>query len=233
MKKVISFAFVKTVPVLCGYLFLGIAFGVLLQKAGYPFLWALLSSVFIYAGSIQFVLVSFLGGNISLITIVIMTLLINSRHIFYGLSFIERFQTMGKFKPYMIFSLTDETYSILCSTKVPEYMDEKKVLFFMALFDHLYWITGSVLGGLLGEVLPFDTMGIDFAMTALFVCIFVEQWQNFHSHIPAITGMISALICLVLLGPDNFILPSLLATISILMLCKNKIEGAEGKEGLS
>lgn len=223
MRQTVRFAFYKTIPVLLGYLFLGLAFGLLLQEAGYSFWWALLSSGIVYAGSIQFVLVEFLSGGTGLLTVAVMTLLINSRHAFYGLSFVEKFRKMKTY-PYMIFSLTDETYSLLCSLKVPEGIDEKKAMFLIALFDQLYWVTGSVLGAALGQVLPFDMTGIDFAMTALFVTIFVDQWREAKSHLPAIVGLCSAAVCLLIFGSSNFILPSLIITVGILMALKGRLE---------
>ena len=223
MRQTVRFAFYKTIPVLLGYLFLGLAFGLLLQEAGYSFWWALLSSGIVYAGSIQFVLVEFLSGGTGLLTVAVMTLLINSRHAFYGLSFVEKFRTMKTY-PYMIFSLTDETYSLLCSLKVPEGIDEKKAMFLIALFDQLYWVAGSVLGAALGQVLPFDMTGIDFAMTALFVTIFVDQWREAKSHLPAIVGLCSAAVCLLIFGGSNFILPSLIITVGILMALKGRLE---------
>ncbi len=223
MRQTVRFAFYKTIPVLLGYLFLGLAFGLLLQEAGYSFWWALLSSGIVYAGSIQFVLVEFLSGGTGFLTVAVMTLLINSRHAFYGLSFVEKFRKMKTY-PYMIFSLTDETYSLLCSLKVPEGIDEKKAMFLIALFDQLYWVTGSVLGAALGQVLPFDMTGIDFAMTALFVTIFVDQWREAKSHLPAIVGLCSAAVCLLIFGGSNFILPSLIITVGILMALKGRLE---------
>ena len=223
MRQTVRFAFYKTIPVLLGYLFLGLAFGLLLQEAGYSFWWALLSSGIVYAGSIQFVLVEFLSGGTGFLTVAVMTLLINSRHAFYGLSFVEKFRKMKTY-PYMIFSLTDETYSLLCSLKVPEGIDEKKAMFLIALFDQLYWVAGSVLGAALGQVLPFDMTGIDFAMTALFVTIFVDQWREAKSHLPAIVGLCSAAVCLLIFGGSNFILPSLLITVGILMALRGRLE---------
>ena len=223
MRQTVRFAFYKTIPVLLGYLFLGLAFGLLLQEAGYNFWWVLLSSGIVYAGSIQFVLVEFLSGGTGLLTVAVMTLLINSRHAFYGLSFVEKFRKMKTY-PYMIFSLTDETYSLLCSLKVPEGIDEKKAMFLIALFDQLYWVAGSVLGAALGQVLPFDMTGIDFAMTALFVTIFVDQWREAKSHLPAIVGLCSAAVCLLIFGGSNFILPSLIITVGILMALKGRLE---------
>lgn len=226
MKQYIRYAFYKTIPVLLGYLFLGLAFGLLLQKGGYSFWWALLSSTIIYAGSIQFVLVSFLAGGTSLPVVAVMTLLINSRHAFYGLSFVEKFRRMKTY-PYMVFSLTDETYSLLCSTKVPKELDEKKVFFLISLLNQCYWVTGSVLGAALGEILPFDMTGIDFAMTALFVTIFVDQWREAKTHLPALIGLCSAVLCLFIFGGSNFILPSLIITVTLLMTLRKPIEKRE------
>ena len=223
MRQTVRFAFYKTIPVLLGYLFLGLAFGLLLQEAGYSFWWALLSSGIVYAGSIQFVLVEFLSGGTGFLTVAVMTLLINSRHAFYGLSFVEKFRKMKTY-PYMIFSLTDETYSLLCSLKVPEGIDEKKAMFLIALFDQFYWVAGSVLGAALGQVLPFDMTGIDFAMTALFVTIFVDQWREAKSHLSAIVGLCSAAVCLLIFGGSNFILPSLIITVGILMALRGRLE---------
>ena len=158
--KHIGFAFHKTIPVMLGYLFLGMAFGLLLQNAGYNFLWAFLSSLIIYAGSMQFVLVTLLTGGVGLIHTALMTLFINGRHIFYGLSFVEKYKKMGKAYPYLVFSLTDETYSVLCGTHVPEDMDEKKVFFWISFLDQCYWVIGSTLGGLAGQYITFDSTGI-------------------------------------------------------------------------
>lgn len=220
----LRFAGEKTLPVLFGYLFLGIAFGVLLQQAGYGVGWALAISSCVYAGSIQFVMVGFLSGGAGFASIALMTLLINSRHLFYGLSFIEKFRRMGKLRPYLIFSLTDETYSLLCSLKMPPELDEREVFFTISLLDQLYWVAGSVLGSVLGSLIPFDTTGIDFAMTALFVVIFVEQWLEAKSRLPAVIGLVSSVLCLLLVGPEHFILPALLVTVTVLLLCKNRLQ---------
>lgn len=220
MKKDLKYAFIQTVPVLCGYLFLGFAFGLLLQQAGFHALWAFFISCVVYAGSMQFVLVGLLSGGASLLSVALLTLSINCRHIFYGLSFIEKFKAMKKAYPYMVFSLTDETYSLLCSVQVPNSLSEKRVFFFIAFLDQLYWIAGSVLGAGAGEILPFNTEGIDFAMTALFVVIFVEQWLSFRNHIPACVGLFCGVLSLVLLGPDAFLLPALLVSVLLLTLLR-------------
>lgn len=231
MKKELTFAFRRSIPVLFGYLFLGIAFGLLLQSAGYSFLWALFSSLFVYGGSIQFALVGLLSGGASFITTAIMTLSINSRHIFYGLSFIEKFKSMGKLRFYMIFSLTDETYSLLCSTAVPEELNEHKTLFYIALLNQLYWICGSVLGALMGQIIPFNSEGIEFAMTALFVVIFVEQWIASKNHMPAVIGAVCGVVSLIIAGPEGFILPALIATVAFLTIFRAvKPAGKEAAE---
>lgn len=224
-KRLLQYGFLQTLPVLCGYLFLGMAFGVLLQKAGYGIGFAFLISLIVYAGSMQFVLIGLLTSGASLLTAALMTLSINSRHIFYGLSFIEKFQSMGKKGIYMVASLTDETYSVLCGMKVPKELEqnEKKLFFLVALLNHLYWIIGSILGAGIGQVLPFDTTGIDFAMTALFVVIYIEQWLDSPDKFPAILGISFAILSLVLFGKDKFLLPALIGTVSILWICsKNK-----------
>ena len=216
-KKAIKAAFPVTIPVLLGYLFIGIAFGVLLQNKGYHFGWAVLMSLCVYAGSMQFVAINFFVPGVNLVSVILMTLMVNARHVFYGLSMLRPFQKMGKWKPYMIFSLTDETYSLLCGARVPEGVDGNRFFFSIALLDQLYWIAGSALGGIAGSLLPFDTTGIDFAMTALFVVIFVEQWLAGGSKFPALAGVGAAVFCLVLFGPDHFILPAMAGIVFLLL----------------
>ena len=223
MKKALRSAFTVTIPVLCGYLFIGFAFGVMLRDIGYTSPWAFLCSLTIYAGSGQYLLVSLLASGASLVTVAVMTLLLNCRHIFYGLSFLETFHQMGARKWYMIFSLTDETYSLLCSLKVPEGVDPSAMRFWVAILDQSYWIGGSVLGAIIGGVLPFDTTGIDFAMTSLFTVIFVEQWLSTKCHIPALMGLAAAAVSLAILGPSNFILPAMLAICVMLVAMRGRL----------
>lgn len=220
-------AFKNSLPILFAYIFLGMAFGLLLHQAGFNWPWALLTSVLVYAGSLQFVLVSLLAGGAPLVQVAVMSFLINSRHMFYGLSFIEKFNGMGKVKPYMIHSLTDETYSVLTGVKIGDEEDEGSVFFLTSLFNHSYWVMGSVLGALVGSSLPVELPGIEFSMTALFTVIFTEQWLTMKNHLPALTGLVSSIVCLLLLGPDHFILPSLAATVAILMLLKTKLGGED------
>ncbi len=225
----IQYAFRQSIPVMLGYIFLGIAFGLMLQDAGYHFMWAFAISVVVYAGSMQFVMVTLLSGGASLFYTAIMTLFINGRHIFYGFSFIERYRSMGKVYPYMVFSLTDETYSVLCRTKVPPEMDEKKVMFLISFFNQCYWIAGSVIGGLAGQLITFDSTGIDFSMTALFVAIVVEQWRESKSHVPATAGFLMSLLFLFVFGADRFILPSLLMSVIILIAARKHLDGKEAQ----
>lgn len=227
-KEEISFALVQTVPVLLGYLCMGSAFGLMLHDAGYHFLWALVCSIFIYAGSMQFVLVTLLTSGASLIYSAIITLFINGRQMFYGLSLLDKFKGMGKAYPYMICSITDETYTLLCNVHVPEKLDEKKVYFCISLFDHLYWIAGCVGGAIIGELFKFNTTGVDFSMTALFIVIIINQWKETKSHVPVYLGALVALVFLFLLGPDYFLLPSMLVVCLFLVLFKKIIVNVEG-----
>lgn len=230
MKEELTFAFRRSIPVFFGYLFLGIAFGLLMQSAGYGFVWSGLSSVFIYAGSGQFALVGWLSGGAALLTMALLTLSINSRHIFYGLSFIEKFKSMGKRGTYMILSLTDETYSLLCSTVVPKELDEDKTFFYIALLNQIYWVLGSLLGALIGQLNAFNSEGIEFSMTALFTVIFVEQWLSSKNHLPAIFGAVCGVVSLLAVGADKFVLPALVGTVALLSLLRAVRPETKGAE---
>lgn len=222
-KQTLRLAFRASIPVMAGYLVLGLGFGVLLQDQGYGFVWAFLMSLTIYAGSMQYAALDLISGGASLITTALMTLMINARHFFYGLSMLDKYQDTGKAKPYLIFSLTDETYSLVCSP-APAGADEKGYYLLVSLFDQIYWIAGSVLGGLLGPILPFDSTGMDFAMTALFVVIFVEQWLSTREHIPAVLGVGISVVCLLLLGPSQFVIPAMVLITLALALLRGRLE---------
>ena len=203
---------------MAGYVVLGIGFGILLKDAGYGLFWSFLMSLTIYAGSMQYVAVSLLTSGAALITVALTTLLVNARHLFYGLSMIENYKGSGKKKPYLIFSLTDETYSLLCGDQIPEAANKHWYQFFVSCFNQCYWILGSVLGSLVGTLLPFDTAGIEFSMTALFVTVFVEQWLTTQNHWPAIIGLVASGVCLVIFGADRFLLPAMII-ITLALLC--------------
>lgn len=217
-------AFPYTIPVLTGYLFIGIAFGVMYADKGYSFLWAILMSLLVYAGSGQYLAVNFFVPGISFLQVIFLTLMVNVRHIFYGLSLLEKFNRMGKKRWYMIFGLTDETYSLLCTTKIPEGVDEEKFLFAIATLDQSYWVVGSAIGAIAGTLIPFDSTGIDFAMTALFLVIFVEQWMEKKNRIPAVMGVCAAFVCLQIFGADKFVLPSMILIIVMLFLGRSRLE---------
>lgn len=208
------YAFKKTLPVMAGYIFLGIAFGVLLEEAGYGWIWALVMSLFIYAGSLQFAMVPLLASCASPLTMVFTTFFVNARHLFYGLSFIDSFKKL-KSRPYMIFALTDETYSVLCGVKDDKESEGTWLL--IAVFDHLYWIIGSVTGSLLGRAIPFDLTGIDFSMTALFIVILLEQILSNpkKNRKVAIASLSASIILLMLLSPERFLLPAMIITVAV------------------
>lgn len=226
-KRTLKKAFKDSLPILAGYLALGIGFGVLLHSKGYSFLWALLMSCTIYAGAGQYAAVDLLSSGASLITTAVMTLIINARHFFYGFSLLDKYKGTGKAKPYMIFALTDETYSLVCTAKIPEGIDEKKYYLFLSVLDQLYWITGCTIGALLGTFIPFDSTGIDFAMTALFVVIFVEQWLSTKEHLPAILGAATTLVCLFVFGAQYFIIPSMAFIAVELVIFRKRFEKSQ------
>ena len=219
-------AFYRSLPVMAGYVVLGTGFGILLRTAGYGVLWAFAMSVFIYAGSMQYVGVGLLSGGSSVVTVAITTLMVNARHLFYSISMLDKYKKSGKYKPYMIFALTDETYSLLSCDEIPDEDDADLYRFLVSLFNHIYWVTGSVTGSLLGMVIPFSTKGIEFSMTALFIASFTQQWIERKDHIPAVTGVVSTFLCLVIFGSERFLIPSMLMITLVLTLFRRKKEDA-------
>jgi 4-azaleucine resistance transporter AzlC len=224
MKNTIKTALIKSLPVMAGYVVLGTGFGILLKQAGYGPVWAFLMSLTIYAGSMQYVGVSLLTAGASLITVALTTLMVNARHLFYGLSMLDKYKNAGRKKPYLIFALTDETYSLLCGNSTPEGVDRKWYSFFVSLFNQSYWVLGSVLGSVIGTMLSFDTAGIEFSMTALFVTVFVEQWLTTKDHRPALVGLGCSALCLAIFGAGSFLIPTMIAITAALMLLR---KGAE------
>ena len=231
-RKSLAAAFPHTVPVLMGYLSIGIVFGWMLSAAGFHPIWSAVMSLTIYAGSGQYLGVELLAKAAPLADAAFLTLILNFRHLVYGLSMLEKFRGMGWRKLYMIFSLTDETYALLAGTVAPEGVDEKDFYFSIALLDHLYWIAGSVIGAAAGALITVNTEGIDFAMTALFLVIAVEQWQSNERHAPVFLGAAGTLACLLLFGPDNgrFLIPALLILVAGLLLLRPWLEGPAAPE---
>lgn len=220
-KQAFRTAFLDTIPVLTGYLFLGMGFGILLNESGYGPLWAFFMGLFIFAGSGQYLAVSLLSSGASLISAAIATLLVNARHIFYGISLLDTYQSAGKKKPYLIFALTDETYSLVTQNQPPEGMSRHQYCFLVSVLNHIYWICGCVLGALAGALIPISFEGVEFVLTALFVTMFVEQWISTKNHLPALIGVVSTALCLAIFGSEIFLIPSM-ALIAILLTVSRK-----------
>ena len=221
MKKVIKPAFTATLPVMAGYLILGFGFGIIIKANGYSIALAAAMSIFIYAGSMQYVAIGLMTGGASLITTALTTLMVNIRHLFYGVSMLEKYQQTGKAKPYLIFALTDETYSLVCGV-LPNIAPEDRTHYelLVSLLNHLYWITGSVAGAVAGSLIQFNSQGIDFALTALFLTVFTDQWLNSRKHGPALIGLGASILCLLIFGAENFLIPTMLIIALALSLYK-------------
>lgn len=218
-----KYAFIKSLPIMAGYLVIGFGFGILLYNKGYSFTWALFMSAFIYAGSLQYIGIELLASSASLISIALISLLVNARHLFYGISMLKSYEKTDKIKPILIATLTDETYSLVCSNNFPEFIDRKKYYLYISVLNYLYWIIGSLGGNLIGSTFSFNTVGIEFSMTALFLVVFIEQWENQKNHLPAILGLITSILCLYFFGKDNFLIPSMLIIPILLIIFKNSL----------
>ncbi len=227
-KKTFKYAFLKSLPVMAGYLVLGAGFGILLQSNGYSILLALIMSATIYAGSMQYVAVDLLTGGASLIVAAMMTLMINLRHVFYGITMLDKYRNIGKTKPYLIFALTDETFSLVCAPNLPKDVDEKKYYLFLSMLNQSYWIIGSFVGALIGQTVAFNTAGVEFSMTALFVVIFIEQWESTKQHLPALGGLSISIICLFIFGASDFLIPAMLGITVFLFAARKHLEKKEG-----
>ena len=220
-------AFPLTLPVMAGYLVLGMGFGILLQSKGYHFGWAILMSLTIYAGSMQYVAVDLLSGGATPVATALMTLMVNARHLFYGISMLDKYRTLGRKRWMMIFELTDETYSIVCSHEPPEGVDRGRFFLAISMLDQSYWVVGCTIGAILGAVVPIDFTGVDFAMTALFLVIVTEQWLTNKNHLPALVGIGASVVCLVLFGADNFIIPAMIVITLALSLLRRYMPAEE------
>ncbi|MGN0378692.1 MAG: AzlC family ABC transporter permease [Butyrivibrio sp.] len=225
--KAFKAAFPHTVPILAGFLFLGAAYGIYMNVSGFGFWYPMIMSLTIFGGSLEFVAVSMLLAPFAPVQTFIMTLLIQARHIFYGISMLDKFKGLGRKKIYLIFGMCDETFSINCTAKIPEDVDRGWFMFFVTLLNQLYWVAGATIGGLAGSLLTFNTEGLDFVMTAMFVVIFLEQWKKEKQHYSAFIGLGSAVLCLLIFGPDNFMLPTMACILVLLTLFKKPFEKAE------
>ncbi|MDR3294560.1 MAG: AzlC family ABC transporter permease [Clostridiales Family XIII bacterium] len=224
MKNAMKAAFPVTIPILLGYVPLGVAFGLMLENAGYGLIWAVASSVAMYTGTGQFLEVRFLDAAAPLLEIALLTFVLNSRMLFYGLSFINKFGSAGKWKWYLIFALTDETYALLCAVKCPESVDEKTFMLAVSFLNQCYWVAGGVIGVLAGSLIAIDTTGIDFIMPALFIVLAMDQWKAYPSRLPAVIGLACSVLLLMALGPGHFMIPALLVMMLALLAARRRIE---------
>ena len=226
-RKALRAAFPYTIPVFTGYVVLGISYGVLMTASGFPFWMPMLTSLAIFAGSMEFVLINLLLGGFDLLQVFLMTLMINARHLFYGVSMLEKYKGMGLKKLYLVFGLTDESFSVNCVTEPPEGVDRGWFALFVTLLDHCYWFLGATLGGIFGTILHFNTEGLDFVMTAMFVVIYMEQWKKDDNHLSAILGVVLPVICLILFGAQRFMIPAMLAILFGLAAVRRPLEGGK------
>ena len=220
-------AFPHTVPILTGFLFLGMTYGVYVASLGFSWIYPTLMAMTIYAGSMEFVTANMLLGAFNPLQAFVMTLMVNARHLFYGLAMLDRFRGLGWKKLYLIFGMCDETFSVTCSTRAPEGVDEGWFMTFVTLLDQLYWVMGAALGGLCGSLLTLNTEGLDFVMTAMFTVIFLNQWEKDRQHYSALIGLAAPLACLVFFGSGSFLLPSMGCILILLLALRRPIEKAE------
>lgn len=226
-QKAFKAAFPKTIPIFTGFCFLGAAYGIYARSAGLDFWYPILTSVVVYGGSLEFLAVEMLTAPFAPLQSFFMALLIQARHIFYGISMLDKFSGTGAKKPYLIFAMCDETFSVNYSSEVPEGVDKGWFMFFVTLLDQLYWIGGAALGSLAGSVLPFDTTGISFVMTAMFTVIFSEQWLKESNHSSSLIGLICTVCCRLIFGAESFILPAMAAITASLLIMRKIIEPKE------
>jgi 4-azaleucine resistance transporter AzlC len=220
-------AFPYTVPILAGFLFLGIAYGIFMNSLGFNAMYPILMSLLIFAGSMEFVAANLLLGAFDPINALLLTLMVNARHLFYGISMLDKYKGTGKKKFYLIFGLCDESFSINCTADIPEDVDKGWFMFFVTLLNHLYWVLGATIGGVFGSLVQFNTEGLEFVMTALFVVIFIEQWMKEKEHYSSLVGLGLSFACLVVFGDENFIIPAMAAILGTLTALRKPLE----KEG--
>lgn len=222
--KALKAAFPHTLPILAGFLFLGISYGIIMNINGFSFLYPFFMAIVIFGGSLEFVAASMLLGKFAPLETLMITLMIQLRHIFYGVSMLEKYQGCGKFKPYLIYGMCDETFSVNYTSDIPEGVEKGRFMFFVTLLNQIYWVSGALIGGIAGSYISFNTKGLDFVMTAMFVVIFIEQWQKEDCKIPGIIGVTATAVCLIIFGSTSFMLPSLASILLLLTAFKKPIE---------
>lgn len=222
--KALKAAIPYTIPILTGYLFLGMTYGVLMSASGFNLIYSVLISLTVYAGSMQFVAVNLLLGAFDPLNAFVITLMLNCRHLFYGVSLLDKYKGTGLKKLYMIFGLTDESFSVICSAEAPEGIDRGWFMFFLTLLNQIYWVSGTAIGGIFGTFIPFSAEGLDFVMTAMFTVIYLEQILKEKDHVPSLLGVTVSLLALIFLGKDSFIIPALCAIVALLTLYRGRYE---------
>ena len=227
LKRALFCAFPYTIPIFAGFWFLGLTYGIYMNVSGFSFWYPMLMSLTIFAGSVEFVAVNLLLGAFNPLQALAMTLMINARHLFYGISMLDKFRGVGLKKIYLIFGMCDESFSINYTADIPQDVDKGWFMFFVTLLNHIYWFSGATLGGIFGSFIHFNTEGLDFVMTAMFVVIFMEQWLKEKRHTSALVGIGISLLCLLTFGADHFIIPSMLAILGVLTLIRNPLERGE------
>ena len=228
IKKAFCAAFPKTLPILAGFSFLGFSYGVYMNVSGFSFIYPMLMSLTIFGGSLEFVAVTMLLGSFAPLQTFLMTLMIQARHLFYGIAMLDKFRGTGFKKLYLIFGMCDESFSINCSAEIPQGIDRGWFMFFVTLFNQFYWVAGATLGGLAGQLITFNTEGLEFVMTAMFVVIFIEQWLKEKRHYTALIGVLASAVCLVVFGADSFMIPTMVCILCFITLFRKPVERAGG-----
>lgn len=226
----LKFAFIKSLPILAGFLFLGMSYGIYMNVSGFSVIYPMIMSITIFGGSLEFVAVTMLLGAFAPLRTLIIAFILQARHLFYGLSMLEKYKGMGWKKPYLIFGMCDESFSINYSTEIPEGIDKGWFMFFVTLLNQIYWFAGATTGGIIGSRLPFNTQGIEFVMTAMFVVIFLDQWLKEKQHISSVIGVLTSAECLLIFGRDSFMIPTMVCIICFLTVFRKPIEGKEEAE---
>lgn len=227
--KALKAAFPHTIPIMTGFLFLGASYGIYMNVSGFEFWYPMITSMLIFAGSVEFVTVNLLLGAFNPLQAFLLALMINARHIFYGISMLDKYRGTGLKKFYLIYGMCDESFSVNYMAEIPEDVDKGWFMFFVNLLNQIYWVAGATIGGILGGVIAFNTNGIEFVMTAMFVVIFLEQWLKEKNHIPSILGLVISVVCLILFGADRFIIPSMAAMLIMLTLLRKVLDKGDVK----
>lgn len=228
--KALKAAFPKTLPIFAGFLFLGASYGILMNVNGFSFVYPMLMSLVIYGGSLEFVAAAMLMSSFAPLQTFLAALIIQARHLFYGISMLEKYKGTGRIKPYLIFGLCDETFSVNYSAEIPEDVDKGKFYFFVTLLNQIYWVAGATIGGLVGNLITFNTEGLSFVMTAMFVVIFLDGWLKEKQHISSVVGIAVSLLCLIIFGKDNFLIPTMVCIVVLLTVFRKPIEKRENRQ---